>query len=343
MSAAPTYRTVQAESPEVAALKSKTNLASVSLGSKIISYSDEFFAEASNLLKDEEAVFLPEEFTERGKWMDGWETRRHNKNYDWTIIQLGFAGVIFGLDVDTSHFTGNHAPVVSIEGANATEAEVREGKAQFVEILPKVNMNPGSHHYFAYAEATPVYTHLRVNNYPDGGIARLRVYGQVVPQTVVQSSDGLVDLAFVGNGGRAVACSNQHFCSPSNLVLPGRGKTMGDGWETRRSRTPNHSDWAILKLGMPGYIDRVEFDTRHFCGNFPPLVTLHGTVSEEDVPPSDAQWTEVVSSVPLTADKQHFFEATGPKDKAFTHVKFTMYPDGGIKRIRINGRPAAGN
>ncbi|KAI9505163.1 allantoicase-like protein [Coemansia spiralis] len=341
MSAAPSFRTVQADSAEVAALKSKTNLASISLSSKIISFTDEFFAEASNLLKDEEAVFLPEEFTDRGKWMDGWETKRHNKNYDWAIIQLGYAGVIFGFDVDTSHFTGNHAPVVSIEAANATEEEIRAGKAQFEEILPKVNMNPGSHHYFVYEAPTKVYTHLRLNNYPDGGIARLRVYGQVVPQSVVASADGLVDLAFVGNGGRAVACSNQHFCSPSNLVLPGRGKTMGDGWETRRSRTPNHSDWAILKLGIPGYIEKVEFDTKQFCGNFPPLVTLHGTVSSEDTPADDAKWTEVIGGVPLTADAQHYFDSTGPKDVAFTHVKFTMYPDGGIKRIRINGRPAS--
>ncbi|KAJ1958074.1 Allantoicase [Dipsacomyces acuminosporus] len=274
---APAFRAVPADSAEVAALKAKSNLASVSFGSKIVSFSDEFFAEASNLLKDEEAIFLPEEFTERGKWMDGWETRRHNKNYDWTIIQLGFPGVIFGFDIDTSHFTGNHAPVVSIEGANASEEEVRAGKAQFEEILSKVDMNPTSHHYFVYEAPTKVYTHLRVNNYPDGGIARLRVYGQVTPQSAIASADGLVDLAFVGNGGRAVACSNQHYSAPSNLVLPGRGKTMGDGWETRRSRTPNHSDWVILKLGIPGYVENVEFDTRHFCGNFPPLVTLHGT------------------------------------------------------------------
>ncbi|KAJ2847170.1 Allantoicase [Coemansia brasiliensis] len=339
MSSAPAFRSVAADSAEVAALKNKTNLASESLGSKIISFSDEFFAEASNLLKDSEAVFLPEEFTDRGKWMDGWETRRHNKNYDWTIIQLGYAGSVFGFDIDTSHFTGNHAPVVSLEAANASEEEVRAGKAQFVEILPKVNMNPGSHHYFVYEAPTAAFTHLRVNNYPDGGIARLRVYGQVVPQRVV-SSEGLVDLAFVGNGGRAVACSNQHFCSPSNLLLPGRGKTMGDGWETRRSRTPNHNDWAIIKLGLSGFIDKIEVDTKHFCGNFPPLVTVHGTVSDEDVPPSDAQWTEVLSGVPTTADSQHFFDTTGPKDKAFTHVKFTMYPDGGIKRLRIYGRPS---
>ncbi|KAJ2771138.1 Allantoicase [Coemansia nantahalensis] len=340
MSPAPAFRPAAADSAEVAALRSKTNLASVSLGSKVISFSDEFFAEAANLLKDEEAVFLPDEFTDRGKWMDGWETRRHNKSYDWTILQLGFPGVIFGFDVDTSHFTGNHAPVVSIEGANATEEDVRAGKAQFAEILPRVNMNPGSHHYFVYEAPTAVYTHLRVNNYPDGGIARLRVYGQVVPQTVVGDESGLVDLAFVGNGGRAVACSNEHFCSPSNLVLPGRGRTMGDGWETRRSRTPNHSDWAILKLGLPGFADRFELDTHQFCGNFPPLATLHATASAEDVPPADAHWTEILAPVALTASRQHYFDSTGPRDVAFTHVKFTMYPDGGIKRIRINGRPA---
>ncbi|KAJ2878338.1 Allantoicase, partial [Coemansia aciculifera] len=283
----PAFRSVQPTSAEVTALKAKTNLASVSLGSKILGASDEFFAEASNLLKDEEAIFIPEKFNVHGKWMDGWETRRHNKSYDWTVIQLGYAGSIYGLDIDTSHFTGNHAPVVSIEGANASEAQVQEGKAEFEEILPKVDMNPGSHHYFVFEAPSKVYTHLRVNNYPDGGIARLRVYGQVVPQTLVALEGGRVDLAFVGNGGRAVACSNQHFCSPSNLLLPGRGKTMGDGWETRRSRTPGHSDWAIIKLGVSGFIENVELDTRQFCGNFPPLVTLHATVSSEDVPEGD--------------------------------------------------------
>ncbi|KAJ2162030.1 Allantoicase [Coemansia sp. RSA 552] len=340
MTGAPAFRIVKADSAEVAALKTKSNLASESLGSKIISFSDEFFAEASNLLKDSDAIFLPEKFNPHGKWMDGWETKRHNKDYDWTILQLGFAGSVFGFDIDTSHFTGNHAPVVSIEGANATEEEVRAGKAQFTEILPKVDMNPGSHHYYVYEAPTSVFTHLRVNNYPDGGIARLRVYGQVVPQNVVANADGLVDLAFVGNGGRAVACSNQHFCSPSNLVLPGRGKTMGDGWETRRSRTPDHNDWAILKLGIPGYIENVELDTRHFCGNYPPLVRLFGTVSSEDVPAADAKWTEFIAGVATTPDAQHYFDSTGPKDVAFTHVKFVMYPDGGLKRIRINGRPA---
>ncbi|KAJ1920384.1 Allantoicase [Mycoemilia scoparia] len=342
----PAFRQLQPNTPEAAALTSNIDLASAAIGTRIISATDEFFAEAENMLKVEPAVFIAEKFTERGKWMDGWETRRHNKTYDTAIIKLGFPGKIHGFDVDTSHFTGNHAPEVSIDAAVADEATIQSGSAQWTTVLPRTSLNPDSHHLFALAQPTAqAYTHIRVNNYPDGGIARLRVYGTVTPQFQIQAQQSakskLIDLAFIGNGGKAVAGSNEHFTPVSNLILPGRGVNMGDGWETKRSRTPNHNDWVIIKLGAPGYLKEVEIDTNHFIGNFPQSFTVHALSSSVENPgATNSQWEEILGHNPLTAHRQHYFKLNAPSNKAFTHVKITIFPDGGLKRVRVLGERA---
>ncbi|KAJ1677966.1 Allantoicase [Spiromyces aspiralis] len=340
-----TFRRLQAGSPEAKTLTSNVDLASAAVGSRVISTTDEFFAAASNMLKVEPAIFLPDKFVDTGKWMDGWETHRHNKNYDIAVIKLGFPGQIYGFDVDTSHFTGNHAPEVSIDAVAADDATIQSGRAQWTTVLPRTRLDPDSHHLFALNSLTAQsFTHIRVNNYPDGGIARLRVYGKITPQFELQTQQASskdIDLAFIGNGGKAIQGSNEHFTPVSNLILPGRGVNMGDGWETKRSRTPGHNDWVILKLGAPGYLKEIEIDTRHFIGNFPQSFTVHAISSDKENPGADNPlWQEILPHQPLSADRQHFFKLNAPANKAFTHVKVTIYPDGGIKRIRVLGEPA---
>jgi allantoicase len=114
--------------------------------------------------------------------MDGWESKRHNPTYDWAIVKLGFAGNILGFDIDTSHFTGNQAPAASVEATFCPEGDVQAKDVEWTQVLPKVDLPPTCHNYFLLNNPDgKVYTHVRLNNIPDGGIARFRVYGTVKP------------------------------------------------------------------------------------------------------------------------------------------------------------------
>ncbi|CAG8446113.1 9288_t:CDS:10 [Ambispora gerdemannii] len=311
------------------------DLASASLGATVISCSDEFFAEARNLLKPGNAKREIGRYTENGAWMDGWETRRHNPlKFDWVIIKLGFAGHITGFDIDTSHFNGNQAPAAIVNACYSPNGDP-DGETKWEEILPKVNLNATSHHYFGVPKTKSTYTHVKLSIYPDGGVARLRVYG-IVRAIWPADPSAPVDLAFVGNEGRAVACSDQHYGIKDNLLLPGRGIDMGEGWETKRSREPNHNDWVIIKLGHPGYLETAEIDTAHFKGNYPKEVKLDGCFSESEIPGDDAEWVEILGLAKLGPHKQHLFKLSVLEK--FSHVKMTIYPDGGVMRLRIIGR-----
>ncbi|KZT26690.1 allantoicase [Neolentinus lepideus HHB14362 ss-1] len=316
-------------------------LSSVALGGRIVSVSDEFFAEAYNLLLVEPAQSLKGQFGPKGALYSGWETRRHNPTYDWCIIKLGAAGTIFGFDVDTSHFNGNEAPEVSVDALfSMEEQEPRADDSRWKKILPKVPLGPNSRHLFKITE-TPGFNYIKLNMYPDGGIARFRVYGLVTPIFPENPTD-LLDLAHVLAGGRVVFTSDQHFGVGSNLILPGRGKDMGDGWETKRSREKGHRDWTIIKLGAPGYLEQVEIDTAHFKGNFPESCEIHATNSTTLIPEDQSEdaWTLVLSRTKLGPHRRHFFQLETVPTSTFTHFRVTIYPDGGIKRVRVLGRRA---
>jgi len=316
-----------------------TELSSVALGGKVIKVSDEFFAEAFHLLLVEPAPSLKGQFGPNGALYSGWESRRHNPKFDWCIIRLGTTGTIVGFDIDTSHFNGNEAPEVSVDAflAPDSDSDPDLANATWIEILQKVPLGPSSRHLFKVPDTTR-FSHVRLNMYPDGGIARFRVYGQVAP---VQPADDLMpfDLAHVFAGGRVVYTSDQHFGVGSNLILPGRGKDMGDGWETKRSRRKGHKDWVIIQLGAPGKLQVAEIDTAHFKGNFPESCELYGCrTAKDDVPKGDSElWVPILSRVQLGPHRRHFFHLEVNPEDVFSHVKVTIYPDGGIKRVRITG------
>ncbi|MGE8473638.1 MAG: allantoicase, partial [Paraburkholderia hospita] len=232
------------------------NLADPRLGAQALEASDDFFAPKDRMLNPEPAVFIPGKYDEHGKWMDGWETRRkRTTGYDWCVVKLARPGVIKGLDLDTSHFTGNFPPAASVEAARVVDGAPNQS-TQWTEIVPSTTLQGNSHHYLEVGD-TNAYTHLRVNIYPDGGIARLRVYGQPQVDWAGASRTDLFDLAAMENGAYLVGANNQHFGAASTLLMPGRGVNMGDGWETRRRREPGN-DWAIVGLAQPGVIKKIE-------------------------------------------------------------------------------------
>ena len=337
-----------------AAFTGLVDLAAADLGGRVLDVTDEFFAEAAGMLKAGPAVFLPDEYTDRGKWMDGWESRRKRVvGHDHCTIALGARGVIRGVDLDTSHFLGNHAPFASIEAAPSAEGP-------WTEVLAQVPLRPGSQNLFAIQDAG-VYSHVRLHIYPDGGVARLRIYGVVEPDlerapevdevTAAHRKDGEVDLAAVRNGGVALACSDSFFGPMNNLIAPGRAANMGGGWETRRRRSPTflqESDWILLQLAARGTLGLLEIDTNHFKGNYADRFSLMGI----DAPPVDGKapritdllarddWQPITPETKLEAHTRHFYrdqlQARGP----FTHLRLFIYPDGGISRLRAWGTRA---
>lgn len=283
-----------------------------------------------------------------GAWYDGWETRRHNTEpFDWVVIRLGVAsGTVDGVEVDTAFFSGNHAPFISVEGCfSLDDAEVLSWKGSRGGWEPILGVREcGPSQRFAWKLARPTekrYTHVRLNMYPDGGIARFRLFGHAVP-VFPDDKDAILDLAAAQNGGVAVSCSDQHFGTKDNLILPGRGKDMGDGWETKRSRGKDHVDWAVIRLGAPALIQRLVVDTAFFRGNFPQKVKVDAIKWDDaGVPPSTAEaWQEIVEPSKTGPDQEHEY-ASKIQDKPFTHVKLTMIPDGGVKRIRVFSKRAA--
>lgn len=306
------------------------------LGSRVTFASDEFFAAKERLIDPSEPKFIDDKYDDHGKWMDGWESRRRRTpGHDFCIIRLGVAGVIRGLDIDTSFFTGNFPPQASIDVCTSDEDVPEEG---WSELLAKTDLSGDTHQFIAIQNENS-WTHLRLNIFPDGGIARLRVYGEVKPEP--SDEEGMLDLIALRHGGRALACSDEHYGSMHNLNLPGRGINMGDGWETARRRGPGN-DWVILVLGQAGTIERVEVDTAHFKGNYPDRVSLAvaNFANNEDARNDSDQWRTLLPESKLSMDQQHFFESELKATGTITHARVAIFPDGGISRLRLFGRAA---
>lgn len=276
-------------------------------------------------------------------------------------------GVIEGVEVDTAHFSGNEAEGVGLDGVfwpqGDGDGEVgKEGFARWSEILPRQGCGPNMRQAWR-VEGSEVtgrqFTHLRLRMYPDGGIARLRVYGHAVPpplEVVMKAAGGMApmeELSSALNGGVAISCSDQHFGVRSNLLLPGRGKDMGDGWETARSRTKGHVDWVICRLGLKGKsLDKVIVDTKDFRGNFPRAVKVEALLAAKDEEASaspeadDKRWVLLNGGEKeCQADIEHAFQERDlenfvPDGRVVTHIKMTIIPDGGVKRLRIFGKRA---
>lgn len=313
-----------------------TDIIGEKLGGKIVAFSDEWFAAAENLIKPKEPIRDATRFTYEGAWYDGWETRRHNtEETDWVIIKMGVSSAtLIGCEIDTAFFNGNHAPHISVEATNLVDQSDLKN-AKWDTIISKVECGPSQKQFFVRDSiTTEAYNYVKLNMYPDGGIARFRLYGKVIPVIPTDLSVQL-DTASAIEGGVCTSFSDQHFGSADNLLLPGRGHDMSDGWETKRSRGGDHIDWAIIKLGHKTNIKKVTIDTAHYRGNFPQYIKVEGINSAVDPTVDDAKWETVVDKSKTGPDKEHDYEVKA--DNAYTHVKLVMIPDGGVKRIRCWG------
>jgi allantoicase len=310
-----------------------TDLAAERLGGAVLAANDEFFAPKENLLKAGEAIWIEGRYTDVGKWMDGWETRRRREpGYDWCLVRLGLPGVLRGVIVDTAHFRGNYPESCSLEACAVEGYPAPEELmgAAWTEILPRSLLQGDSKNRFPIERKNGRVTHLRFNIYPDGGVARLRIYGEVLPDWPrLVRHGGEIDLAAMEHGGLVLSCSDMFFGNRHNLILSGPPLGMHDGWETKRRRGPGH-DWAIVKLGARGTLHRVEVDTSHFKGNAPGSCSIEGCDGDLD------SWREILPLTPLRPHTRHRFDeiaAIGP----ITHARLNIFPDGGVARLRLFG------
>ena len=326
------------ESPAFTAL---TDLAAERLGGKVLYSTDDFFAEKENLILPTRGIFITDKYTDRGKWMDGWESRRkRTPGHDWAVIQLGVSGKITGFDIDTNFFLGNHPPHASVEAVNLPDGyKVSDwDSVAWKEILPKSHLDAGSQNFYE-CESNEIFTHLRLHIYPDGGVARFRVYGEVFKNWDAVSTNDTIDLAAAINGGQAIACNDMFFSAMSNLIMPNRGANMGDGWETKRNRTPNNRDWVILKLAHKGTVEKIIVDTCHFKGNYPDSCSIECCVSNnDDAVINGGDWQTLLPQQKLSADNDHEFVKEINSHNAITHVRLNIFPDGGISRLRLFGK-----
>jgi len=318
-----------------------TNLASPKIGTKIIEVSDDFFGKASRMIDDKDPVFIEDKYDEHGKWMDGWESkRRRDGGNDWAIIELGSPGIISEVDIDTSFFTGNFPPFASIEGLYSDQKP--NENSDWIKILSKSSLKGDASNKFKVQTKTKV-NYIRLQIYPDGGVARFRLFGEVKLNWDLYNNNknNLIELSSLKLGGSIVAYNNAHYGDVSALLSDGRGKTMGDGWETRRRREPGH-DWIIIKLATQGLIKRIEIDTAHFKGNYPDQASVQvsyfdkGNDIEEIINDSE-NWKFILNKSKLKPDNIHNYEIDNKSTEGITHVRLNIYPDGGVSRFRIFG------
>jgi allantoicase len=313
------------------------NLALTRFGAQTGETSDQFFAPLSRLIQPHKPVFIPDKYDEHGKWMDGWESkRRRNLLSDWGEIILGMPSIIEKISLDTAHFTGNYAPAISLEGTL--------DNTQYFSLVPPSPLGPNALHHFHVSEQNPVKT-LRLHLLPDGGVARLHAFGLPIPPDFSKTSHDTIDIACLSNGGKILAYNDAHFGDPWALIAPAKGENMGDGWETRRRRSPGF-DWINIQLGTPGLIHSVSIDTAHFKGNSPHSCSLKAALIPPDSPlpfvvANSIYWQEILPPTKLNPDSVHSFslDDLSAVSKPFNAIQLCSFPDGGISRIRVHAKP----
>ena len=317
------------------------DLASRRMGGSAVAANDEFFASKENLLLEGDAAFEPGRYTDRGKWMDGWETRRRREpGNDWCVVRLGIPGVVRGVIVDTAHFRGNHPESASVEGVRLDVEPARWDDVEWAPLVSRSPLEGDTKNAFAAGEAR-LCTHVRLSIFPDGGVARLRVHGEPAPDwEALAGMDGAVEVAAIPRGGSVVASSDEFFGAPHHLLLPDDSEGMWDGWETRRRRGSGN-DWVVVRLGHRARVERIEIDTRHFKGNYPESARVEAIdangAGAAQLARDDAGWREILPRTKLAADCAQAFEAPALSPADATHVRLSIYPDGGVARLRVYG------
>jgi allantoicase len=321
-------------------LKRHTNVADQRLGAVALFATDDFFAPKERMLQPTEPEWRAGVYDDHGKWMDGWESRRRrDQGHDYCVVKLGAPSTLAALDIDTRYFTGNYPPFASVQACRIDGDP--DANTQWSVLLPQSRLAGNQRNLFPL-QSTDVWTHLKLNIFPDGGVARFRAYGTVHYDWTNTATTGPVDLAAALHGGRAIACSDEHYGSMHNVLLPGRGASMADGWETRRRREPGY-DWLILQLGSRGRVRHVDIDTAHFKGNFPHQVSIQGALLPGDwdghLVSQSLYWPSLLEPQYLRADSEHRFQSELHDLGPISHVRVNIHPDGGLSRVRLFGQP----
>ena len=334
-----------AAAPDPVPFTELPDLAVRTLGGSVVYANDELYAERENLITAGPAVFSPATFGLKGQVYDGWETRRRREpGHDHAIVRLGAPGIIHGVVVDTSFFTGNYPPEVSVEatGVEGYPSPAELAAAGWTTIVPRSPAKGDARNLFEVTDRHR-YTHVRLSIYPDGGVARLRVHGEVVPDPRFLA--GTLDLAAAQNGGMITGCSDMFYSSAANLIAPGRARTMGEGWENARRRDDGN-DWVSVRLAVPGRVRYAELDTSCFVGNAPGWARLSGTGSGA-WPGSGmgggsglgpGEWFDLLPRTRLQPDTRHRFRIASGSPVAV--ARLDVYPDGGMARLRLWGEAA---
>lgn len=330
-----------AQTKDLAIAQGWIDLLQPRLGSEAVFANDEFFAPKERLINPEEPVFIPGKYDDHGKWMDGWESRRkRGPGHDYCVVRLGRPGVVHALDIDTRNFTGNYPPRASVD-CLVSEQRIPGENAQWRPLVPRIELKGDSRHPIA-VESPQHVTHLRLNIFPDGGVARLRAYGRVAPRWGAQKPAERVDLCAMENGAVPIFANNEHFGRLANLTAPGDAVNMGDGWETRRRREPGY-DWGVLELAGPGTIEEAVIDTSFFKGNYPDRCFLQAAsargLSRDALIAESHSWPIVLPEQKLSADAKHVFTNIAPHEPV-AYVRLNIIPDGGVARLRLLGRVA---
>ena len=316
------------------------NLASPKMGTKILAFSDDFFGEVTRMLNDKDPIFIEDKYDNHGKLMDGWESkRRRDGGNDWAILKLGSSGIISKIEIDTSYFTGNFPPFFSLEGIYS---ETEPNKvSNWKSLIAKTNLVGDCKNNFEL-NLKEKFNFVRLQIFPDGGVARIRLFGEVKYNWDRFNNEEIIELSSLKLGGSILAYNNAHYGDVSALLSKGRGKTMGDGWETRRRREPGN-DWIIIKLAQKGIIEKIEIDTAHFKGNYPDrasiqAISIDKNITTKDLIQSSENWDVILDETKLTADNIHEYEINSNSKAEATHIRLNIYPDGGVSRLRIFGK-----
>jgi allantoicase len=309
------------------------------MGTKILAFSDDFFGEVTRMLNDKDPIFIEDKYDHHGKWMDGWESkRRRDGGNDWAIIKLGSAGIISKIEIDTSYFTGNFPPFFSLEGIYSETEPDKD--SNWKTLIDKTSLIGDCKNNFEL-NLKETLNFIRLQIFPDGGVARIRLFGEVRYNWKQFNSGEIIELSSLKLGGSILAYNNAHYGDVSALLSDGRGKTMGDGWETRRRREPGN-DWIIIKLAQKGNIEKIEIDTAHFKGNYPDRASIQATsidknITTKDLIQNSENWNIILNETKLSADNIHKYKINSNSKNEATHIRLNIYPDGGVSRLRIFG------
>ncbi|HJO13846.1 MAG: allantoicase [Pelagibacteraceae bacterium] len=321
-------------------IKNTTDLANPLLGTKIVRCTDEFFASARRIINSSPPIFKENVFDSHGKWMDGWETRRRrSKGNDNVIIKLGKPGIIKLVDVDTTFFNGNQPEYAELEGCFSKNSNLKNVK--WFKIAKKNKIKPNQSNILK-SKSLKTFNFVRLNIFPDGGVARLRLFGDIDLSLQKISNKNIIDLASVINGSQVVACSDEHFGNANNILLPSKSKNMGNGWETRRRRGKGY-DWVLLKLGISGYPISFEINTHYFKGNYPDSFSIQGVNNNKkksinSIIKNSKKWKTIITKTKLKPDNSLKIKMLKKFYKKYNFIKLNIYPDGGISRFRVFGK-----